>query len=70
VTNDLQNNFSSKYFSKILSAEHQDLTYNFPDRLEHVIKNVIEQNKYTHVITSTSTSAKDFLPRLAAQFDS
>lgn len=37
--------------------------------LADTVAKLVDSNKYSHVVGSTSTTSKDFLPRLAARYD-
>jgi electron transfer flavoprotein alpha subunit len=37
--------------------------------MENVLKTIIEKNKYTHVLTSSTSEGKEIIPRVAVGLD-
>lgn len=53
--------------SKVLVAKHPCFKAPQADTLTQLLQDLIQNHGFTNVVTSTSSTAKDFLPRLAAK---
>jgi electron transfer flavoprotein alpha subunit len=47
----------------------KNLNLSFGDAMENVLKTIIEKNKYTHVVTPSSSEGKEIIPRVAVNLD-
>ena len=56
--------------SKLLQADSPAYAHQLPENLSALVFHLQTQNKYTHVLTAATSVGKNFLPRLAAAFDS
>lgn len=70
VVEQVQKTFPADQINKIFVADHKALEHPVTDVLEHAVNKLITDNKYSHVVMTSTTFGKDFLPRVAAQHDS
>jgi electron transfer flavoprotein alpha subunit len=70
VVEQIQKTFPADHINKIIVYDHPALEYQLHDTMDHVINKAIADNKYTHVLMTSTTFGKDLLPRVAAQNDS
>ncbi|CAK81408.1 unnamed protein product (macronuclear) [Paramecium tetraurelia] len=68
VVDQIKSSIPSNVVHQVLVAQHDSFKAPQADLLGNLVKQLIDQHGFTNFVTSTSTIAKDFLPRVAVKY--
>ncbi|CAD8086524.1 unnamed protein product [Paramecium sonneborni] len=68
VVDQIKSTIPNNVVHQVLVAQHDSFKAPQADLLGNLVKQLIDQHGFTNFVTSTSTLAKDFLPRVAVKY--